>query len=649
MKRYLFLGIFCLFSLLGMAGYYYYHGEKIPIIINADSVVLYTVGNSRALDDNSILSTTIARNEINQYSLNRNATITSIEYIIGDSITRKMSNYFYVKLHNTVDTILLNELVTETRTHILGEVPYMEHWYKIMVAHSTINNTLEMSNYFYETGLFANVDPGFIFNFKSNCVSDASYHLQWGLPMINACEAWAYTKGNRSIRVAIVDEGVDIHHPEFSNVSFIHPYDCYRNQEVLSTYGAHGTFIAGILAANHNSQRIAGVAPNITIIPISHIQDVDSTSCMGEELASGISYAVSHGADIINCSWGDKGGLYYDDLHNVLLEDALSQALTLGREGKGCIVVFASGNEGDNGLPIDYPGSVMPEFLVVGSARSDGRRAYHTSYMGDKLDVLAPGQDIMSTVLNNKYETHFGTSLAAPHVSGIAALILSINPDLTQKEVVNIIESTTQKVGILRYAPKEDRPNGTWNEEMGYGLVDAYAAILAAQPKYIQNQVYPSGVEIYEYATEISAGYDVTNTKPCGNVALEAGCDVTLRAMEQVVLKPGFHAKAGSKLHIKVDQPTTIESAATPQNISPRTPFAPTDNTASTKESVTNNNLENAAHEVIVSTSIYTISGQLIQTIAGGQRDVAHLSNGMYILQHRMSDGSVRSEKRAKN
>ena len=72
MKRYLFLGIFCLFSLLGMAGYYYYHGEKIPIIINADSVVLYTVGNSRALDDNSILSTTIARNEINQYSLNRN-------------------------------------------------------------------------------------------------------------------------------------------------------------------------------------------------------------------------------------------------------------------------------------------------------------------------------------------------------------------------------------------------------------------------------------------------------------------------------------------------------------------------------------------------------------------------------------------------
>lgn len=71
MKRYLFLGIFCLFSLLGMAGYYYYHGEKIPIIINADSVVLYTVGNSRALDDNSILSTTIARNKNSIYHENK--------------------------------------------------------------------------------------------------------------------------------------------------------------------------------------------------------------------------------------------------------------------------------------------------------------------------------------------------------------------------------------------------------------------------------------------------------------------------------------------------------------------------------------------------------------------------------------------------
>ena len=643
MKRNLFIWLLWLLSISVTSQYYYYHGEKVPLIINTDSVVLYTVGHSRALDDNSILSTTIARNEINQYSLNRNATITSVEYIIGDSITRKMSNYFYVKLHDTADTILLNELATETRTHILGEVPYMENWYKIMVAHSTIDNTLEMSNYFYETGLFADVDPGFIFNFKSNCVSDASFHSQWGLPMINACEAWAYSKGNRSIRVAIVDEGVDVSHPEFSGVSFIHPYDCYMNQEVLSTYGAHGTFVAGILAANHNSYQIAGVAPNITIIPISHNQDIRTTLNMGENLASGISYAVSHGADIINCSWGDKGGRHYDSIHSVLLEDALSQALTQGRNGKGCIVVFASGNGGESGLRIDYPGRIIPDFLVVGSARSDGQRAYHTSYRGDNLDVLAPGKDIMSTILNNQYETHFGTSLAAPHVSGIAALILSINPDLTQKEVVNIIESTTQKVGILRYAPTEDRPNGTWNEEMGYGLVDAYASVLAAQPKYIQNQTYLSGQEVYEYATEITAGYAVTNAKPYGNVVFEAGSDVTLRGMDKVVLKSGFHAKAGSKLHIKVDQPSTTPSTSAPQHVAARALVTPTNETDDNTNN--NNSLKNVESEAIVSTSIYTISGQLIQTFSGGLPNVAHLPNGMYILQHHMGNGSVKNKK----
>ena len=643
MKRNLYIWLLWLLSISVTSQYYYYHGEKVPLIINTDSVVLYTVGHSRALDDNSILSTTIARNEINQYSLNRNATITSVEYIIGDSITRKMSNYFYVKLHDTADTILLNELATETRTHILGEVPYMENWYKIMVAHSTIDNTLEMSNYFYETGLFADVDPGFIFNFKSNCVSDASFHSQWGLPMINACEAWAYTKGNRSIRVAIVDEGVDVSHPEFSGVSFIHPYDCYMNQEVLSTYGAHGTFVAGILAANHNSYQIAGVAPNITIIPISHNQDIRTTLNMGENLASGISYAVSHGADIINCSWGDKGGRYYDSIHSVLLEDALSQALTQGRNGKGCIVVFASGNGGESGLRIDYPGRIIPDFLVVGSARSDGQRAYHTSYRGDNLDVLAPGKDIMSTILNNQYETHFGTSLAAPHVSGIAALILSINPDLTREEVVNIIETTAQKVGILRYAPTEERPNGKWNEEMGYGLVDAYAAVLAAQPKYIQNQTYQSGQEVYEYATEITAGYSVTDSKPYGNVVLEAGSDVTLRGMDKVVLKSGFHAKAGSKLHIKVDAPTVTQATSVPQQVAPkRSSLKDTD---SPYEIATCNDVKNIENNDITSTSVYSISGQLLQIIIGDQYDATHLSDGMYVLLHRMSDGSMKSEK----
>ena len=105
---------------------------------------------------------------------------------------------------------------------------------------------------------------------------------------------------------------------------------------------------------------------------------------------------------------------------------------------------------------------------------------------------------------------------------------------------------------------------------------------------------------------------------------------------------------AGSKLHIKVDTPTTTQSASSPHRIAPHSSSAPINDTDSTDESVTNNSLENVESEVIISTSIYTISGQLLQTIAGGQHDATHLPNGMYILQHRMSDGSVKNEKIAK-
>ena len=185
---------------------------------------------------------------------------------------------------------------------------------------------------------------------------------------------------------------------------------------------------------------------------------------------------------------------------------------------------------------------------------------------------------------------------------------------------------------------------GAWNKNMGYGLVDAYAAVLAAKTKYIQNQTYQSGSMVETYP-EIIAGYAVTDNKPYGDVILEAGSDVTYSATEQVVLKTGFHAKSGSKLHIKVDQHTTTQSVSAPKNISIRSSSAPTDDTESTNDTPTNNTLEDMGNNMIQSTTIYTISGQLIQTISGGQHDAVHHQNGMYILQHHMSDGSVRSEK----
>jgi len=139
--------------------------------------------------------------------------------------------------------------------------------------------------------------------------------------------------------------------------------------------------------------------------------------------------------------------------------------------------VFGTGNE--NGA-LRYPANSNPDILTVGAITSDGSRSDFSNY-GSQLDVVAPGTDILSTAPNNLTRNSSGTSMAAPHVSGVVALILSVNPCLTGKQVRDIIEQTAQKVGNYSYANNYGRYNGTWNNEMGYGLVNAYEAVKKAQ------------------------------------------------------------------------------------------------------------------------------------------------------------------------
>lgn len=150
--------------------------------------------------------------------------------------------------------------------------------------------------------------------------------------------------------------------------------------------------------------------------------------------------------------------------------------------------VTVSFNEGNNyqssgngsGSPIDYPANYHPDILAIGSITSSGQRSSFSN-IGTQLDVVAPGSSILSTGLNNSINTQSGTSMATPHVAGVAALILSVNPCLSVQQVNDIIEQTSQKVGGYSYTNSSTHPNGTWNNEMGYGLVDAYAAVHMAQ------------------------------------------------------------------------------------------------------------------------------------------------------------------------
>ena len=460
--------------------FYYYNGERIPLSVSEDSIKIYTIDNIKTTCDGgkefsySSIVTSARGNDEDFFS-----RASSKEYIIlGDSgHTVQMSNNFYVQLYDSSDYPKLQQVAEEAIVQIIGHVPYTRNWYKLVVNNSKIDNSLEMSNYFYETGLFKNVDPGFIFNFQPSCVSDSHYSSsQWGLPAIHACDAWNISKGDSSVTIAILDDGVYQSHSEFCDTQFANYYNCYTGgTSPYSINGDHGTMICGLIAADHNHAEIAGIAPYCKIMPISHPFQLSDT--MSAELASGFSWAVAHGADVINCSWGDQDGQYYNELHSTILESSISDALTYGRSGKGCVVVFAAGNQASTHL--DYPAYVFPEILTVGAIDETYNRAYMSS-MGPDLDIVAPGTNIYTTITTGGYYTIGGTSLAAPYVSGVAGLMLSINPLLTRQQIIDIIESTAQKIST-GYSTYPNHPNGTWNFFRGYGLVDAYAAVLEAQ------------------------------------------------------------------------------------------------------------------------------------------------------------------------
>jgi subtilisin family serine protease len=143
-----------------------------------------------------------------------------------------------------------------------------------------------------------------------------------------------------------------------------------------------------------------------------------------QDLAWGINQARRNGADVLNLSWG------HDALQGTYIVDAIDSAVRFGRDGLGSVVVGISQNDGNTNAPhVRFP-ATLQNVIAVGAIDRNGRRANFSNF-GPQLDVVAPGVDIRTTAVNNSYTFIDGTSFAAPHVAGIAALILSVRPDLS--------------------------------------------------------------------------------------------------------------------------------------------------------------------------------------------------------------------------
>ena len=480
--------------------YYWYEGNKIPLTIDLQNVnVIYSESVTKGvLSDQTCKQSALAAdgriNDMNDYrtrlsELKKGQGVAKVTpyYERGEGAEPiGTSDRFCVKLKDPESDALF-KMAAGLGIQDIEEIPYMPEWFMMSIIGSEFESSVEATNFFYESGLCEDVDPLFMFEFRPNSVNDPYFNEQWALKNtanpdydINIEGAWAITKG-AGAKIAIIDTPVENTHSDLSQNCSSAGYNAESGTSPSAPYqgDSHGTWVAGIMVSKgNNNYGTAGVAYESELMRVSHSMNENNPN-LSAELASGISWAWTAGADVINCSWGDQGGLYYENLHSSILETAIDNALTWGRSGKGSVVVFAAGNKAP---AMDYPGTFDDRIITVGSIGSTGVRSSFSGY-GTKLDVVAPGENIMTTYPNNMSGLASATSMAAPHVSGIAALMISANPKLTGEEVTRIIEQTANKInpGLYLYGQYQNRFNGNRNQEVGYGLVDAARAVAIAR------------------------------------------------------------------------------------------------------------------------------------------------------------------------
>jgi len=503
--------------------YYWHHGKKVfldkapgkqyLVYDTADEkTVLNSVGGKVIKQGETRLETTRQRRvsgaavaALDKWAIVESARIKSdlrqIKYK-GDFYTTEegrsvgLSHLAYVKLKSSEDFMVLEKFAAKLNFVIEEKNEYMPLWYTINCVNSNLENSMAVANFLSETGLFAEAEPDLMpESLLESIPNDPLFSNQWNLYNTGQWGGQAcagndvkyrnsndVSLGSASTIVAVIDQGVQMNHPDLNIYSV--SYDTMNGSSPSQVRGNHATSCAGIIAAKtHNSLGVASIAPYCPIMSISHSL-INSVS-IASQLADGFNFAWRNGAAVISNSWGGLS-------RSAILEDAINNALTNGRNGKGCVVVFSSGN--NNGAVL-YPANSIDDIIVVGAMSPDGKRkspstvdneTWWGSNYGATLDVVAPGVKIYTTdrtgsngYASGDYTPDFnGTSSACPHVAATAALIIAEKPDITQKKVAEAISRSAVK--LSSYSFSSQKAYGSWNNEVGYGLIDPKKAIQQA-------------------------------------------------------------------------------------------------------------------------------------------------------------------------
>jgi subtilisin family serine protease len=313
-------------------------------------------------------------------------------------------------------------------------------------------------------------------------------------------DAWETlgTVGDPSVIVAVIDDGFDLNHPDLSGPGkVVHPWDFTRNSDQPTpdpaTADWHGTACAGVAVGRIGGGMIVGAAPGSTLMPVRWGRNLSDG-----EIEDWFEYVEKMGAAVVSCSWG--AAAEYFPL-STRASEAISRCATNGRNGKGCVIVFAAGNSNHD---INDPANqtldgfaVHPDVIAVAASTSRDERSNYSNF-GKEIWICAPSSgaggwgiitaDVTGVIqvggtnyplgyASGDYTFDFGgTSSACPLVAGICALILSASPDLSPQAVKEILKSTARKIGT-------DHDGATGHSRyFGYGCIDAAAGVSAVLP-----------------------------------------------------------------------------------------------------------------------------------------------------------------------
>jgi subtilisin-like proprotein convertase family protein len=445
-----------------------------------------------------------------------------------------LSDEITVQFKTEVSDDEIEHLTVELGLDLVKEVPGAPRTYVFRVGPQAKMNPIKIANLLKEKEQVLESEPNIVIRARSLHVpTDPRFSDQWHLhhtggpflaadSHIDAVKAWEVTHGERSVVVAVADDSVDLNHVDFQGAGkIVAPVDFNgRDFEPLpeTVDDNHGTACAGVAVAEENGHGVVGVAPGCALMPIRTSGFIDDNSI--EEL---FEWVIERGASVVSCSWSAAAIFFSLSLRMRL---ALNRAATQGRNGLGCVIVFAAGNENrpvngtvnEQGWPNNAPSgsthwlngfATHQDVISVAACTSLTRKSAYSNW-GDEISVCAPsnnapprtfpevttplvGRGIVTTdrVGPSGYSTtdftfgFGGTSSACPTVAGVAALVLSANPDLSAQQVRQVLETTADKIVDNQPDPQLGNSFGSYDQNghsqwFGYGKVNAFRAVQEA-------------------------------------------------------------------------------------------------------------------------------------------------------------------------